>query len=159
MGLLGQATPPTAIHSATGTPWDWIAELAAATSGVVWDSAGQSVPVALLGGDAFNLEAGRGPLHQREGSIQLDTPFHAGLTQGVLLGRLRTLNRHLGWDHDTRVEVPLDRLPDPAVRAALWCALYAGAHAVLSPGAPWDGQPFASLWKPVAPNPLPLDIG
>ncbi len=159
LGLLGQATPPTAICSATGTPWDWVAEVAAAASGVPWDPAGQPLPMDLLGGPRFNDEAGRGPYHAREQVVQAATAFGPGVTQGELMARLRRLNVRLGWDHDTAVELPLNRLADPTVRAALWCALYAGAHAVLRPSAPWDGQPFAGLWEGSLPNPLPLDIG
>ena len=159
LGMLGQAIPPTAIHSATGTPWDWLAELAAAASGVPWDPTGQPLPMDLLGGPGFNDEAGRGPYHAREQVVGASTPFAAGLAQGELLARLRRLNVRLGWDHTTEVELPLPRLGEPAIRAALWSLLYAGGHAVLRPGAPWDGQPFTDLWEGDMPNPLPLDIG
>lgn len=159
LGLLGQATPPTAICSATGTPWDWVAELAAAASGLPWHPSGQPLPPAILGGPRFNDEAGRGPYHAREQVVQAATAFGPGVTQGEFLVRLRRLNVRLGWDHDTAVELPLDRLADPTVRAALWCTLYAGAQAVLRPGARWDGQLFPALWEEATPNPLPLDIG
>jgi hypothetical protein len=76
------------------------------------------------------------------------------------MARLRRLNTILGWDHDTRVELPLARLAEPALRAALWSALYAGAHAVLVVAglptrfrrgeAPWDPEPFARFWNPTA---------
>lgn len=159
LGFLGQPEPPLALCSATGTAWDWLAELAAAASGVPWDPAGQPLPMDLLGGPRFNDEAGRGPYHAREQVVGASTLFAPGLDQGELMLRLRRLNVRLGWDHDTTVDLPLNGLANPTVRAALWCTLYAGAHAVLRPGAPWDGQSFAALWEEKTPNPLPLDIG
>jgi hypothetical protein len=162
LGLLAAPAPPS-IHSATGTPWDWAAELAAAAAGLAWEADGQVVPAEVLGGPRFNAEEGRGPYHAREQIVTPDTPFHAGLTQGELLLRLRRLNAVLGWDHDTRVDLPLARLGEPALRAALWSALYAGVHTVLEPEAPpaggwlarfrrptapWDPRPFESLWSP-----------
>jgi len=65
LGLLA-TEPPSAVFCATGTPWDWAAELAAAASGLAWDPAGQAVPPEVLGGARFNAEAGRGPYHARE---------------------------------------------------------------------------------------------
>ena len=63
-----------------------------------------------------------------------------------LLRRLRRLNGRLGWDHETRITLPLDQLADPAVRGALWSALYAGSGAVLAAKAPgWDPAPFQGL--------------
>jgi hypothetical protein len=134
-----------AVHSATGTPWDWAAELAAAAAGLVWDLDGRAVPPEVLGGDNFNAEAGRGPFHAREQVVVGTTPFAAGLNQAELMARLRRLNVQLGWDHDTAVDLPLSRLQEAPIRAALWCALYAGAHAVLG-SADWDPRPFQSLW-------------
>ena len=151
LGLLGQATPPTAICSATGTPWDWVAEVAAAASGVPWDPAGQPLPMDLLGGPRFNDEAGRGPYHAREQVVQAATAFTAGLTQGELVARLRRLNVRLGWDHDTAVELPLNRLGEPATRAALWSLLYAGGHALLRPSPSWDPAPFQTFWERTEP--------
>ncbi|GLH65832.1 hypothetical protein GETHED_01960 [Geothrix edaphica] len=159
LGLLAAPTPP-ALHSATGTPWDWAAELAVAASGLAWDDTGQPVPPEALGGPRFNAEAGRGAYHAREQVVSTATPFGAGLSQGELMARLRRLNTVLGWDHDTRVELPLARLAEPALRAALWSALYAGAHAVLASEAPaatgflarrrreacWDPEPFSRFW-------------
>lgn len=162
LGLL--AGPPLpSVFSATGTPWDWAAELAAAASGLVWNPAGATVAPAVLGGAEFNAEAGRGPYHDREHVVGAITPFTAGLTQGEVMARLRRLNVRLGWDHATRVALPLARLGEPPLRAALWSALYAGAHAVLAPeprppagflarfqSAPagWEDQPFLAFWEP-----------
>jgi hypothetical protein len=148
LGLLADPAPPTAWVSATGTPWDWAAELAVAASGLAWAPEGRTLPAEALGGPGFNLDAGRGPYHAREAVVTAATPFAAGLTQGDLLARLRRLNLRLGWDHDTRVDLPLARLGEAPLRAALWSALYAGAHAVLTPGAPWDPAPFTPLWLP-----------
>ena len=130
LGLLAGGAD-SAVFSATGTVWDWIAELAAAASGLAWDPAGEAVPAEVLGGPRFNDEGGRGPYHDREQVVQTSTPFNAAWTHGELMTRLRRLNIELGWDHDTVVELPLARLGDVPLRAALWSALYAGAHAVL----------------------------
>ncbi len=154
LGLLGQAMPPSAVCSATGTPWDWIAEVAAAASGVLWDSAGQPLPMEVLGGPGFNDEAGRGPYHAREQVVGATTPFAPGLAQGEFLVRLRRLNVRLGWDHTTELELPLTRLGEAATRAALWSLLYAGGHSVLRPSPSWEPAPFADLWlDPPCPQP------
>jgi len=162
LGLLADAPPPS-VFSATGTPWDWAAELAAAASGLTWGPAGTTVAAAVLGGSEFNAEGGRGPYHAREQVVDAATPFTVGLEQGEVMARLRRLNGRLGWDHATRVELPLARLGEPALRAALWSVLYAGAHAVLAPEPPpaagflarfqtpsptWDDGPFQDFWKP-----------
>lgn len=162
LGLLAR-DPSAAIFSATGTPWDWAAELAAAASGLVWDPAGQAVPGDVLGGPGFNDDEGRGPYHDREQVVQTSTPFASDLQHAELMTRLRRLNVQLGWDHATRIDLPLSKLGEPALRAALWSALYAGAHAVLADetaeasglltrfrkGAPtWDPAPFQTLWRP-----------
>ena len=164
LGLLAD-TPATAVFSITGTAWDWIAELAAAASGLAWDATGQSVPSDVLGGPRFNHEAGRGPYHAREQTVQASTPFIPGLEHGELMARLRRLNVQLGWDHATQVDLPLISLGDAPVRAALWSALYAGGHAVLQmdrpvptglwsrfqpPGPFWDPAPFKDLWDKVS---------
>lgn len=160
LGLLATPPPPS-LFSATGTPWDWAAELAAAASGLAWEADGQVVPAEVLGGPRFNAEEGRGPYHAREQVVTPATPFHAGLTHGELLLRLRRLNTVLGWDHDTRVDLPLARLGEPALRAALWSALYAGAHAVLRQGqqprartceaaVAWDPPAFTRFWAPMS---------
>lgn len=162
LGLLASESSP-ALFSATGTLWDWVAELAAAASGLAWDPTGQIVPAEVLGGPRFNDDGGRGPYHAREQLLQTSTPFAAGLDQGELMARLRRLNVQLGWDHTTLAELPLWRLSDAPVRAALWSALYAGAHAVLvdEPTPPsgllarfrkaplvWNPEPFQALWRP-----------
>ena len=131
LGLLAQG-PARAVFSATGAPWDWAAELAAAASGLAWDPAGQAVPAEVFGGSTFNDERGRGPYHDREGLLEAATPFTAGLNHGEVLARLRRLNVRLGWDHTTQVDLPLARLGEAPVRAALWSTLFAGAHAVLA---------------------------
>lgn len=162
LGLLAGA-PPATMFSATGTAWDWAAELAAAASGLAWNPGGPSVPMEVLGGPRFNTEAGRGAYHAREDVVTESTSFTAGLTHGEVMVRLRRLNAVLGWDHDTLVDLPMGRLGEPALRAALWSALYAGAHAVLSPepappaglfarfrpaAPPWDDTHFQALWRP-----------
>ncbi len=150
LGLLAQA-PTEAVGCATGTPWDWVAEVAAAASGLAWDPRGATLPPEVLGGSRFNQDAGRGPYHERGHHLGEDTPFQDGLTQGELLGRLKAFNRQLGWDHETQVRLPLARLADPPVRAALWCALFAGAHVMLEtpPAAfSWDDTPLLGFWTP-----------
>ncbi|GLH71238.1 hypothetical protein GETHPA_27710 [Geothrix rubra] len=165
LGLLGDGEPPAVQFSDTGTPWDWIAELAAATSGLAWEATGARVPAAALGGPLFNAEAGRGPYHGREQVVIGTTPFHGGLDQGAVLFRLERLNRRLGWDHETAVRLPLDRLGGTEVRAALWSALFGGSHAMLgreeasrpsgwrrllggreAPPPEWDPVPFRGFW-------------
>ena len=144
LGLLA-AEPPSTVFCATGTAWDWAAELAAAASGLTWDPAGRAVPPKVLGGSLFNDEAGRGPYHAREQLVGAGTPFMAGLDHAGLLARLRRLNVQFGWDHETRVELPHARLGEAPLRAALWSALYAGGHAVLG-AARWDSHPFEGFW-------------
>ena len=160
LGLLA-APSLTAVFSATGSAWDWAAELAAAASGLAWDPEGQRVPPEILGGLRFNQEEGRGSYHAREQTVLPSTPFCAGITHGDLMARLGRLNRALGWDHDTRVDLPLARLGEAPLRAALWSALYAGGHAVLSEADPkptgvmarfrhpkpgWNPAPFSDFW-------------
>ncbi len=145
LGLLA-TDPPSAVFSTTGTPWDWAVELAAAASGLAWDPAGQAVAPEVLGGSRFNDEAGRGPYHAREQVVGAATPFTAGLDHAELMTRLRRLKVQLGWDHDTRLELPLEQLGEAPLRAALWSALYAGAHAVLGPSQ-WDPHPFDGFWR------------
>jgi hypothetical protein len=162
LGLLA-TEPCSAVFSATGTAWDWAAEVATAASGLVWDPAGQAVPPGILGGPCFNDEGGRGPYHAREQVVQPATPFASGLDHGEMMARLRRLNTGLGWDHETWVGLPLGRLGESPVRAALWSALYAGAHVTLEtrPAASsgpslwrrkdalaWDATPFLDFWQP-----------
>jgi hypothetical protein len=119
--------------------------LAAAASGLAWDPGGKAVPPEVLGGPRFNDEAGRGLYHAREQLVGAATPFAGGLDHAGLMARLRRLNVQLGWDHDTRVELPLAQLGEAPLRAALWSAVYAGAQAVLGAD-PWDPHPFAGFW-------------
>ena len=162
LGLLAIEFGPV-VFSATGTAWDWAAEVAAAASGLAWDPTGQAVPPEILGGLRFNVEDGRGPYHLREQVVQASTPFTSGLDHGEVMARLRRLNVELGWDHAAQVVLPLARLGEAPVRAALWSALYAGAHAALeSPSGgsllaltrwrktapPWDPSPFLGFWQP-----------
>jgi hypothetical protein len=162
LGLLAMEPCP-AVFSATGSAWDWAAEVAAAASGLAWDPAGAAVPPEVLGGSHFNDEGGRGPYHLREQVVESTTPFSSALDHGEIMTRLRRLNVSLGWDHDTQVGLPLARLGEAPVRAALWSALYAGAHAVLEPFSTppsrlfprfqrarpiWDPGPFLHFWQP-----------
>jgi hypothetical protein len=161
LGLLAIESGPV-VFSATGTAWDWAAEVAAAASGLAWDPAGQAVPPEIFGGSSFNDEVGRGPYHLREQVVQASTPFTSGLDHGEIMARLCRLNVQLGWDHATQVGLPLARLGEAPIRAALWSALYAGAHAELEPPSsgslasparwrktvpPWDPSPFLGFWQ------------
>ncbi len=162
LGLLA-SEPAPAVFSATGTAWDWAAELAAAASGLVWDATGQTVSTDTLGGPSFNHEGGRGPYHAREQLVQSATPFASGLDHGELMTRLRRLNVRLGWDHDSIVALPMAKIGDPSVRAALWSVLYAGGQVVLGGASAttgvlakqetlalpvWNPGPFAGFWTP-----------
>lgn len=146
--------------AATGTPWDWAGELAAACCGLRWDPAGPPIPPEALGGTRFNDEAGRQPYHDREDRVAPTSPFAGTLTQADLLTRLARLNRTLGWDHTTVVQLPTSALGTTGGRGALWSALFAGAHARLldapppsprrwfrrHPASPaWDPSPFEGL--------------
>lgn len=149
LGLLAADLPVgTPLQAATGGPWDWACEAAAACCGLRWDPAGAAVDAAILGGPRFNDDAGRGPFHERERSVQAGTLFLPHLSHGELLVRLRRLNRTLGWDHETEVRIPLADLPKSGTRAALWSLLYAGGHAILevgSEGDPLDPGLFTNL--------------
>jgi hypothetical protein len=153
------------VFSATGTAWDWAAEMAAAAAGLGWDPTGQVVPPEVLGGVHFNDEDGRGPYHTREQAVLASTPFTSGLSHGEILTQLGRLNVALGWDHTSIAELPLAQLAEPALRAALWSALYAGAHVILrepstvasgtqirSRQAPsrWEAAPFQAIFGPRA---------
>jgi hypothetical protein len=161
LGLLAASRPPgTPVFLAGGGPWAWAAEVAAACAGLAWDPAGEAVPLAILGGAGFNSEDGRGPYHDREAAVTGELGFCAGLDQAGLVARLARLNRRLGWDHDTVLDLPLALSATPAGRAALWSALYAGAHARLAEAAPsprgwfrraspapsFDPAPFQDFW-------------
>ena len=141
LGLLAApGTTPSACFAATGTPWDWMAELGAAAAGLIWAPEGTLIPLEVLGGPAFNAEAGRGPYHQREQTVTDSTLFHGGLTQGDLMHRLARLNQRLGWDHETTHTLAAEQVGTPTSRAILWSALYAGAHLTLGTAPP---QPSA----------------
>jgi hypothetical protein len=157
LGLLATGSGP-GVYSTTGTAWDWVAEVATAASGLLWAPAGVAVPPEVLGGPRFNDEHGRGPYHAKEHGVQATTPFTPEWDHGEILARLRRLNVRLGWDHDTVVPLPMVRLSEAPLRAALWSALYAGAHAVLEldtpsglsahPGessSPWQERLFLDL--------------
>lgn len=152
LGLLAKDSPG-AVFCATGTPWDWAAELAAAASGLAWDPAGQEVPSEVLGGLRFNDEGGRGPYHAREQAVGATTPFASGLDHAGMMARLRRLNVQLSWDHDTRVELPLEQLGEAPLRAALWSAMYAGGHVLLGLAAPGESARIRTTgfpaWEPV----------
>ena len=143
LGLMaGEPPVGSPFFSATGGPWDWAAEVACACCGLAWDPAGAPVPAEVLGGPAFNSEDGRQPYHDREHDLDGDTLLAGALNHEELLRRLARLNRVLGWDHTTAVRLSQAGLAAPEVRAALWSALYAGAHAVLGGMAadPLDGD-------------------
>lgn len=160
LGLLARP-PVSAVFCATGTAWDWAAEVAAAAAGLTWDTSGLRVPPDVLGGSRFNDEDGRDPYHTRERLVRTTTPFTSGLTHEEILTRLRRLNVELGWDHTSVAALPLARLAEPALRAALWSVLYAGGHAILDdpPAEPsrlgalarrspprWEGVPFQGIF-------------
>lgn len=161
-GLLAEGAPGATFATGQG-PWDWMAELAAAVAGLRWDPEAPPLSAEVLGGPRFNDDRGRGPLHDREEAVDGETPFTATLTQGELLRRLARLNTALGWDHETVVTLPLEGWGSPALRGALWSALYAGAHAVVAPAAPPPGR--LARWfgpPPAAPafDPTPFrDLG
>jgi hypothetical protein len=127
------------LYATTGSVWDWTAELAVAAAGRIWDASGQPIPSQLLGGHGFNDESGRAPYHALEHQLTETTLFRPGLSQGQWRVRLRRWNDRQGWDHETQCILPLERLGDPALRTALWCSLYAGAHAILA--APYAKRP------------------
>ena len=163
LGLVAAGCQPEApVFSATDTPWDWAAEVAAACCGLRWESTGTSINPEILGGPRFNDEEGRGLYHEREHLVDGNTLFSGRLDHAAMLLKLQRMNRILDWDHETRVGLPPAQLGTPAVRAALWCALYAGSHAMLQeeprprPGifkragavaAAFDPALFAEFWS------------
>jgi hypothetical protein len=166
LGLLATERPAeSAVYSATGTPWDWTAELAAAGCGLRWDEQATSMDLTLFGGARFNDEQGRQRYHDREDEVHDTTRFWHSLTHAELLTRLQRMNRELGWDHETTLRLPLHQLNTPGLRGALWCVLYGGSHAVLEEKAEtdssrgwfglkkkqdsvlWHSAPFESLWS------------
>jgi len=149
LGLLTQSLAGDSVFSETGTTWDWISEVAAACCGLGWDPAGTTLDAALFGGARFNAEGGRQAYHDREHGLNADTLFLTGITQGEVLRRLQRLNRPLGWDHETHITLPVASIGAPEGRAALWSALFAGAHAELvsTLRGGWDSSPFVGLFS------------
>jgi len=133
LGLMASPPMDEGIFSSTGTPWDWVCEVAAACCGIPWDPSAPQVDDAVLGGLRFNDETGRKAYHDCEHGLGSATPVLPGLPQGELLRRLQRLNGQLGWDHETHLFLPQPALSTPEVRAALWSALFAGAHAEMRP--------------------------
>ncbi|MBI4914101.1 MAG: hypothetical protein HY823_15335 [Acidobacteria bacterium] len=145
LGLMGGGQILRGVHCPGPPPWPWACEVAAACCGLRWDPSAPPVPQEVLGGPAFNAEDGRGPYHALERALGPATPFLATLDHGEVLARLRRLNTRLGWDHETVQRLPPSCLGSPEARGALWSLLYAGGHAVLEEGAPWDPGPFEDL--------------
>ena len=144
LGLLASTYPTgTALFCATGTPWDWASEVAIACCGLRWEMTGAIVDPEILGGSRFNDEHGRGPYHEREHEVDESTLFSGTLDHAAMMQRLQRMNRILGWDHETEVRFPFVRSGTHEVRAALWCALYAGSHAILED----EPQPRIGLFK------------
>ena len=144
LGLLASACPSgTALFCATGTPWDWASEVAVACCGLRWESTGAMVNPEILGGSSFNDDHGRGPYHEREHEVDGSTLFSGMLDHATMMQRLQRMNRILGWDHETTVGIPLTGIGTRDVRAALWCALYAGSYAILED----EPQPQIGLFK------------
>lgn len=132
LGLLALDCPTgTLFFSSTGSPWDWASEVAVACCGFQWESTGTTVAAEILGGAHFNDENGRGPYHERDRELADGTLFSAGLDHATMLQRLQRMNRLLGWDHESVVSLPLAQMGTREIRAALWCVLYAGSHAIL----------------------------
>lgn len=150
LGLLARPLPPgTPIHVPGPGPWAWAAEVAAACAGLVWLEGAGGVPASVLGGADFNAEEGRGPYHDREREVLPETQFTPGLSHQALLHRLQSWNRRLGWDHSTEVDLAEGQAGTVEGRAALWCALYAGAHVRLRPTDP--PQPGRWSWRTPSP--------
>ncbi len=150
LGLMAARPWRGGVFARTGTPWDWACEVAAACCGLQWDPAAPPVYEEILGGSRFNDEAGREPYHHCEDLLDAAVPFLGSLSQGQLLQRLHRFNGRLGWDHETRLILPLSALATEEGRGALWSALFAGAHAelvALPPGPPWDATPFRALFS------------
>lgn len=157
LGLMARSLPPgTAVRWVGSGPWAWAAEVAAACCGLAWEASGLALDPEAAAGRGFNNEEGRGPYHDRGEALSPEVPFHRGLSQGDVLGRLARLNARLGWDHETAVGVPEAAASTPEGRAALWSALYAGAHTTLAEtGAgrgggpePFDPSAFQGFWEP-----------
>lgn len=141
---LAAADFPDPIHCATGTPWDWVAELATAACGLRWSPDAPALDPAFLGGSRFQDEAGRQAYHDRDEAVQADTLFTAGHTHETFLRHLRRLNRELGWDHTLRIHhSPISQNPLLA-RAQLWSAFFAGSHMIWAGSTTSDPQDQAS---------------
>lgn len=149
LGLIAQPLASDAVFSAAGTAWGWISEVAAACCGLRWDPAGAEVDAPIQGGARFNDEEGRQAYHDREHDLDPDTLFLPGISHGELLRRLQRLNRQLGWDHETHLTLPVTAVSTQEGRAALWNALFAGAHAELmtSVRGGWDSTPFRGFFS------------
>lgn len=163
LGLLAGPLPAgTAVRFEGTGPWAWVAELAAACCGLAWEDSGRALDPEAAGGARFNSEEGRGPYHDRDEAVDPGRAFHRGLSQGEVLRRLARLNARLGWDHETELTLPPGAGAQAEGRAALWSALYAGAHAILdaeparargrleggSSSVAFDPVPFAGFWDP-----------
>lgn len=157
LGLMANPLPPgTAVRWDGAGPWAWAAEVAAACCGLAWEPSGRALEPEAAGGLGFNSEDGRGPYHDRGEDLSPEAPFHHGLSHGEVLRRLARLNARLGWDHETTVAVPEAAASSPEGRAALWSALYAGAHATLAEAGParhgaadlFDPSAFRGFWEP-----------
>lgn len=155
LGIMADPPPQAALFARTGSPWDWAAEIAAACCGFRWESGAPHLGPEVLGGLRFNAEDGRQPYHDQEDQVQEATPFLPNRTQGELLQRLRRLGVQLGWDHETHLRMPLAWLGTGEGRAALWSALYAGAHAELHDNPDdldWNPAAFEDLLSDGAPR-------
>lgn len=149
LGLMAKAPEAdVSFWRAEADPWAWMAEVAVACCGFRWDPRGSGVAPECLGGTAFNSEDGRQAYHDREGAVEADSPFLEGLTQGELLRRLQRLNRSLGWDHRTVLDLPCTAMGSPVGRGALWSLLYAGGRARILARGTWDSGPFVGLLEP-----------
>ncbi len=149
LGLMARPLSVDSVFSATGTAWDWISEVASACCGLRWDPAGARIEALIQGGARFNDEGGRQVYHDREHGLDADTLFLTGISHGELLRRLQRLNQKLGWDHDTRLILSVASMATPEGRAALWSALFAGAHIelVASLRGGWDPAPFVGFFS------------
>lgn len=148
LGLMAPSCPlGLAFFSATGTPWDWASEVAVACCGLRWERSGTMVSPEHQGGFHFNDENGRGPFHERGHQVDGSTVFAGNLDHAALVQRLQRMNRILGWDHETEIWFPLAQIGTYEVRAALWCALYAGSHAILEEESP---LPKGNFWRRAA---------
>ena len=151
LGLMAMEPLPDSTCSRTGTPWDWTLEVAAACAGIARRADAMPADAALFGGARFNDDHGRHAYHDREASLDAGTPFDARFSHGDMMRKLQRWNRESGWDHDTVLRMPLAELSTEPARAALWSALYAGAHTILlEEPAPTKG--FTARFKKAQPE-------